>query len=320
VTFVRAVLGDIEPADLGVTYAHEHLVIDRGRAVELEPDFLLTDLDRLTTELASARAAGLASAVDAWPAGAGRNPELLAELSRQSGVHVVAATGLHHERFYPAGHWIERLSVEELADLFAADVNEGIDANDGGGPGVRRTPWRAGVVKVAGSEGRPSARDARAFEAAALAQRRTGVPILTHCENGTGALEQLRLLSDAGADLGHVVLSHVDKVVDPGYHREIAAAGAFAEYDQAFRWGDAPNGTLDLLAAVVGDGFGDRIVLGMDAARQRYWRSYGGRPGLAFLLTDFSEAMDARGLDATIRHALFVDNPARVFSFRAVEG
>ena len=30
VTFVRTVLGDIDPAELGVTYAHEHLVIDGG--------------------------------------------------------------------------------------------------------------------------------------------------------------------------------------------------------------------------------------------------------------------------------------------------
>ena len=30
-TFVRTVLGDIDPGDLGVTYAHEHLVIDGGR-------------------------------------------------------------------------------------------------------------------------------------------------------------------------------------------------------------------------------------------------------------------------------------------------
>ncbi|HEY3523654.1 MAG TPA: hypothetical protein VGK63_08115, partial [Candidatus Limnocylindrales bacterium] len=195
-----------------------------------------------------------------------------------------------------------------------------IAANDAARPAVRRTRVRAGVVKVAGSEGGPSARDARAFEAAALAHRRTGVPILTHCENGTGALEQVRLLADAGVDPGHVVLSHVDKVADAAYHREIAASGAVLEYDQAFRWGDRPNGTLDLLTTLAADGLTDRIVLGMDAARQGYLRSYGGRPGLAFLLTEFSEEMEARGLDATIRQALFVENPARAFAFRTMEG
>ena len=37
-TFVRTVLGDIDPAELGVTYCHEHLVIDGGRPVLIEPD------------------------------------------------------------------------------------------------------------------------------------------------------------------------------------------------------------------------------------------------------------------------------------------
>src|SRR5438477_4888049 len=51
VTFVRTVLGDIEPSELGVTYSHEHLGIDGGRAVLLEPDFDLSDVDRMATEV-----------------------------------------------------------------------------------------------------------------------------------------------------------------------------------------------------------------------------------------------------------------------------
>jgi len=154
-----------------------------------------------------------------------------------------------------------------------------------------------------------------AFRAAAEAHRRTGVPILTHCEAGTGALEQLRLVVDCGVPADHVVLSHVDKVVDPGYHREILSAGGVVEYDQAFRWGERENGTLRLLRAMVDAGFGDRIVLGMDAARSRYYRAFGGSPGLGFLLREFAPRMDAVGLDAGVRRRLFVDNPAHAFSF-----
>jgi phosphotriesterase-related protein len=314
-TFVRTVLGDVAPTTLGVTYAHEHLVIDGGRAVLLDPELLLADVDRLAEELDDARAAGLRSVVDGMPADAGRNVAKLAELSRRTGVHVVAPTGLHHERYYGPAHWSHRISEEELADLFVADVEDGIDANDYSGPIVRRTAHRAGVVKVAGSEGGPSDRDARVFRAAAEAHRRTGVPILTHCEAGTGALEQLRLVVDCGVPADHVVLSHVDKVVDPGYHREILSAGGVVEYDQAFRWGERENGTLRLLRAMVDAGFGDRIVLGMDAARSRYYRAFGGSPGLGFLLREFAPRMDAVGLDAGVRRRLFVDNPAHAFSF-----
>lgn len=314
-TFVRTVLGDVDPSSLGVTYAHEHLVIDGGRPVELEPDFLLADVDRMATELADAYALGLRTVVDAMPADAGRNVGKLAELSRRTGVGVIASTGLHHERYYGPAHWSHRITVDELADLFVADVVVGIDANDYCGPVVRRTRHRAGVVKVAGGDGGPSARDARVFAAAAEAHRRTGVPILTHCEGGTGALEQIRLLVDAGVEPGKIVVSHVDKIVDPAYHRAVLASGAVAEYDQAFRWGDRANGTLALLEAMAADGLRDRIVLGMDAARQGYYRAYGGRPGLRFLVAAFSRTMAERGLDEAAQRSLFVTAPAAAFAF-----
>jgi len=309
----------VAPADLGVTYAHEHLVIDGGRPVQLEPDFDLADIDAIAAEVSEAMALGLSAAVDAMPCDAGRNPAKLADLARRTGLRLIAPTGLHHERYYGPTHWSLRIEVDELADLFVADVVEGIDANDYSGPVVRRTDVRAGVIKVAGSLGGPSDRDRRVFEAAAIAHRRTGAPILTHCEAGTGALEQARLLLDLGVDATHVALSHVDKVVDPGYHRAILQTGASVVYDQSFRWGDRPNGTLDLLMWASTEGLTDRILLGMDAARKTYYRVHGGGPGLGWLLDGFAMQMAERGLDATIRHRLFVENPARVFAFAASE-
>lgn len=314
-TFVRTVLADIDPADLGVTYSHEHLVIAGGRMVEQQPDFRLDDVDRAVAELAPAQTLGLRSVVDAMPADAGRDVMLLAEVSRRSGVHVVAPTGVHHERHYPERHWSGRLTAAQVTDLFVADITQGIDAFDYGSPVVERTGHRAGVIKVAGSTDGPSARDTRLFEAAASAQRATGCPILTHCENGTGALEQAALLARHGADLGHVALSHVDKVVDRGHQRELFATGVLVEYDQGFRWKDAPNGTLQLLAWAAEDGHLGQVLLGLDAARQGYWAQYGGTPGMAWLLGGFADAMRERGLGDAEQRQLFVANPARWLTF-----
>jgi phosphotriesterase-related protein len=38
-TCVRTVLGDIARADLGVCYAHEHVITDPGFATQENPDF-----------------------------------------------------------------------------------------------------------------------------------------------------------------------------------------------------------------------------------------------------------------------------------------
>ena len=317
-TFVRTVLGDVDPVELGITYAHEHLVIDGGRPVQIQPEFDLGDIDAMAIEVGQAAELGLRSVVDAMPCDAGRNVEKLAELSRRTGIGIVAPTGLHHDRYYGPAHWSHRVSVAELADLFALDVTDGIDALDYSGPLVRRTAHRAGVLKVAGSDGGLSPRDERVFEAAAEAHARTGVPILTHCEHGTGALAQVRFLADRGVAPEHIALSHVDKIVDRGLHRELLSTGAVAEYDGSFRWPDSePNGTAQLIAWMVEDGLDGGIVLGMDAARRRYYRVHGGSPGLTWLLDGFTAVLQEFGVDATIRHRLFVTNPARVFAFAA---
>jgi phosphotriesterase-related protein len=305
VSFIRTVLGDIEPEDLGPTYAHEHLVIDGGRVVELNPDFLLADVDKAVAELQPARELGLAAIVDATPCAFGRNPLKLAETSRRSGIHVVAATGLHLAQWYDLDGWTEHETVDQLAARFEADIADGIEP----------TEHRAGVIKIAGSA-QLTDRERRVFEAAARAHVQTGCPVLTHCTDGLGATEQIALLKELGVPPGHVTLSHTDKVVDRGYHREILATGASVEYDQGFRWkAGADNGTLTLLAWMIEDGFGDEVMLGMDAARQGYWTTYGGSPGWTFLLGEFAEAMQRRGIGPDAQRAIFVTNPARAFAF-----
>lgn len=313
-TVVRTVLGDIDASTLGVTYAHEHLVIDGGRPVAMNPDFDLGNVEAMVAEVGEAVALGLRSVVDAMPCDCGRNVEKLADLSRRAGIQIVAPTGLHHARYYPADHWSTRMSTGELADRFALDITDGIDANDYAGRTIQRTDHRAGVIKIAGSDNGPSARDLRIFESAALAHRWTGAPILTHCEGGTGALNQVQVLEGLGVSPDRIVLSHVDKVVDRAYHRELLGTGAFAEYDGSFRWGDRDNGTLQLLAWAMEDGLVGGILLGMDAARQGYYHAYGGQPGLAWLLDGFTRAMGARGIGPDVRARLFVENPARAFA------
>ncbi len=312
--FVRTVLGDIPAARLGVCYAHEHLIIDPGFTTHVTPGFELSDVDRAVCELRRFRAAGGRALVDSMPCDSGRNVVKLAALARGADVHIVAPTGLHLAKYYDPGHWSRHSTEEELAGLFVADIVEGIDARDYGGPIVVRTPHRAGVIKIA-SDRSFTGREERIFAAAAEAHRRTGAPILTHTEQGELGLEQVERLRSLGVELGHVVLSHLDHRPDPAYHREILASGARVEYDRAFRWPAGPhNPTLELVQTLLPD-FPDQIMLGMDAARRAYWSSYGGAPGLGYLLTDFSARLRAAGVSDDALRRIFVSTPAATFAF-----
>jgi phosphotriesterase-related protein len=56
-------------------------------------------------------------------------------------------------------------------------------------------------------------------------------------------------------------------------------------------------------------------MLGMDAARSSYWKSYGGAPGLTFLLTTYREALVGAGVDESLLHKIFIENPSHAYAF-----
>jgi len=312
--FLRTVLGEVPAADAGWCYAHEHLIIDDSYVTEKHPDYKLDSVELGAEELRAFRAAGGRTLVDSMPCDCGRNVLKMAALAEAASVHIVIPTGVHLAKYYPPSHWSHSYTGSECMRLFIADIEEGIDAGDYGGPLVKRTPHRAGVIKVASGGEALDEREKKLFRAAAAAQRETGCPILTHTEQGAAGLEQTEILADAGADLRHVVLSHTDRNPDPDYHRALLRTGVCLEYDSAFRWKGGGNPTRDLLVQLMPE-FPGQLMLGMDAARRSYWRAYGGQPGLTFLLDTFLPGLRAHGCKEDHLQALFTSNPAAAYSF-----
>lgn len=314
--FVRTVLGDVPADDLGVAYMHEHLIIDSPLVAETMSHIHLPNTEDAVHEMALCRHAGVGAVVDAMPAGSGRVVERLAEVSRRTGIHVVASTGLHTARYYETVAWERTEDTDDLAERFVADVTEGIDRHDYLGPTVERTCHRAGVIKVAtGIEPDPG-RDRRVFEAGAVAARRTGAPILTHCEQGRGGLHQLEILSELDVPLGRVVMSHTDKVTDRAYHRDLLDAGVNLEYDQVLRQvSTAAFGTAALIQAMIDEGYRDQLMLGTDGARRTLWSTFGGEPGLAWLASGFRRVLRSVGVTDDDQRALFIENPGRFLTF-----
>lgn len=317
-SFVRTVLGDIAPGRLGACGAHEHVFIRASFPTFVSAEFLLDDVDRISAELREFRAAGGGALVDTMPCDAGRDVLALAEISRRSGVHIVAPTGLHLPAYYPPGHWGDTLSPEELARLFIQDIETGIDTLDYSGPVVRRSPHKAGVIKVASGKEGMGERERTVFRAACIASRETGAPIITHTEQGLAAPEQAAFFRAEGADLAHVVISHTDRITDADYHRRILGTGACVEYDSAIRWAArAENPTADLLALLLPE-YPGQIMSGMDAAKRTYWASYGGSPGITYLVRGLVQALAERGVSERHIHAMLVETPARAYAFASL--
>lgn len=311
-SFVRTVLGDVNVAALGITYAHEHLVLDSPMIAAVFPHILLDEPEIAIREVRRCRDAGVHTMVDAMPS-AGRDVTRLAEISRSTGMNIIAATGLHHERYYGPRHWSSRVSAGELAQLFIDDIQQGIDEFDYTGPIVRRTTHRAGIIKVATGGGELSTRDSLLFDAAARAHHRTGAPILTHCEHGHGALEQVAALTSRGVEPSSILLSHIDKVPDLEYHITIGQTGAWLLFDQALR---QPEATASLIIELSLAGHRGQITLGTDGARRDLWTEYGGDPGLAWLANGMPSHLRRGGLSDVDVDELLIANPARALSFK----
>ncbi len=313
--FFRSVLGDIPAEEMGYTYSHEHIIIDDSYPTQSNPEFLLNDVEKASEELKRFYAAGGRTMVDTMPADSGRNVLKMAQVSRQTLVNIIIPTGIHLEVYYPMSHWRYRYSEDNLTELFAADIETGIDKNDYSGPIVERTNHRAGVIKLATGDDKITSHQEKIFRAGVNAHLKTGAPILTHTNLGQLALEQATLFEKLGANLKNVVLSHVDRINDLGYHKAVLDTGIKVEYDSAFRWEikGGLNHTFSLLENLL-PLYPDQITLGMDMAKSSYWKSYGGRPGLNYLIETVPGFLKSKGL-SEFYQKLFLDNPKELFAF-----
>jgi len=305
-TFIRTVLGDIDPAALGVCYSHEHVIgKPPGTAPGTDLDF--TDETAAARELGWYRQAGGSALIEMSTADYGRDAAAMVRVSRATGIHLVAATGYNKDKF--SLPLTRDASVEELTERFVADIVTGMDG----------TTARAGLVKASANLNEISPAEEKLYRAAARTHRQTGAPIATHSEAGTMMLEQVALFRDEGVDLSHVVIGHVDRLLDLGLHRQLAASGVNLSYDQFAKEKYYPDSErLRVIRQLVDDGFGGQILLAGDMAKHSYWPSYGagGGPGLTYILWRILPWMREEGMPEAAIGAMLVDNPARIFRFR----
>lgn len=319
---IQTVLGLLEPARLGFCHSHEHLFLAKGHPASVNPDLCIDDYALTVRELRDYLEAGGRALVDAQPLGCGRMEKELAAASAETGIHVLASTGFHKLGFYPQNHWIRKLTEEELAELFAGEILQGMLAgtdtlhplNDR----PERLAFRAGLIKTAIDDERMADPDKRWFAAAAAAAQVTGASLMCHTEGTAQALWLCDFYERCGISPDRIIVCHLDRVLSGiEIHRELAGRGVYLEYDTIGRYKyHDDEAEARWIAAMLEAGLEDRLLLGLDTTRARL-KSYGGEIGLTHLSRSFLPLLAELGADRGQMDKLMVENPARAFGLRA---
>lgn len=315
---VRTVLGDVDSADLGIVDAHEHLIRTGGLEIlKNGEDWRLNDVQKAINETKLFAQAGGKTIVDMNPASAGRDIQKLLEIAKAvPEVHIMTCTGFHEGRIYDnVTHWTATYPVNMIADLLIADIEESIDIYDYSGPVVERSTAQASCIKIGTAYGLITPVEEKLIEAAAIAQKETGVCINTHTSGGTMALEQAERLIKHGVKPERIVLGHVQRNPDPWYHKKIASMGVNFMYDGPYRIKYLPDSSRAMLIKeLTKAGYQKQICLGTDSGRRTYHKSWGSGTGIDYDVTVFMPRLRDEGVSEEAIEDIYINNPARFFS------
>ncbi len=309
-TMIQTVTGRVPADELGFTLPHEHTAITlwgiRNRWDYWE---LTADEPIVATELEAFRALGGSCLVDLTLPGVGRDPVWLRRLAERTGLWIVMGAGWYREAYYPPEALIDRRSIESLADELVREFHEG----------VGQTGIRPGILGEIGTD-KPwvSAQEERVFRAVARASRATGMAVTTHAVMSDVGLAQLRILEDAGADPGRVVIGHADSWPSLEHYLRIIERGASIEFDflgMSFtvmeQYGEAR--VIRLLLELLERDHADRVLLSQDVCHNSQLKPYGGN-GYVYLQETFLPRLRGAGVPEETIRRLTVDNPRRILA------
>jgi phosphotriesterase-related protein len=318
---VNTVLGPVPVESLGVVAVHEALLsvvpgAEHGYDISMDRAAIF---EILAAKLTAFKEAGGGTVVDSTGMFHGRDVRLYEALSRSTGVHVVASTGMGPEENL-GGYFLTPQTnpptpwpAEKFADLFAREVTEGMVV-----PRVERR-GSAGLVATTGTRGGLTPTDESLFRGAARAALATGVPV--SIRYGVDALAELQLVLDEGLPADRVAVGDLDRTdaVAKGWPAAVAEAGAYVAVDHVGRNDDdefvRDAERASLVAELVAAGHGSRVLLSTNAVGVAKGHSAYDLP-YAHVLTAFAPLLASRGVaDADVQQIL-VANPRDLLAVR----
>ena len=341
---VQTVLGLIDGGELGVTLAHDHVLID-GTFMYIEPEAIseknlahqkitlqnrgwvgynwtsnwdnveLKDEEIAVTELRRFIAAGGKSIIDPTNIGLGRDANALARIARLTGMNVVMGSG----------HYIGSTHPEDMGERSQESITEEIIRDIEVGVGENNIP--AGLIGEIGSTYPWWDNEKKSLRAAADAQMETGAALMVHPgRDPQSPVEILEVVDKAGGDLSRTIICHIDRTcLDRKWLKDLAETGCYLEYDLFGNESShyPPNPTVDMPSDAqrmdvilwhFENGYEKQILLSHDIATKHRLQAYGGL-GYDHLITNVVPRLRKRGLSESQISTLIVDNPREIYSF-----
>ena len=308
---VNTVLGPIDTADMGFTLSHEHVSIGSGGFPYVFPEFIdrQATLERAVRDLTQARREGVRTIVDMAPHDQGRDVRLQEEVSRLSGVNIIACSGtwLDVPRFF----W--DADPDKIADLYVGEIEEGI---------------KAGILKAASDAGGVKPQEEIVLRAVSRASNRTGAPIMTHtwAPERIG-LQQVRVFQDEGVDLERVCIGHSNDTTDLHILVALLETGVWLGMDRHPQWSSHVPSWEErtrTVKALIDAGWGHRVMLGHDwdstiglyPPTVRAEKEAGNPDNYLFITRRVLPMLKSLGASHADLTTLMVDNPRKFFEGR----
>jgi phosphotriesterase-related protein len=345
----QTVLGIIEVERLGITSCHEHILWDltcifrepdstRDRKLAHQPvelanlywiranphsnmdNLLQTDEQLAISELSHFKDAGGSTIVELTQNGMLRNPKGLARVARAAGLNIIMGSGYYIGRSHPQD--MDSRTEEDIAQEIVNDITVG----------VGNTSIRSGIIGEIGCSAPLTDNERKVLRACAIAQRQTGAPVNVHPSMSDElVMENIKILKDAGADLTHVAISHVDGFeYSPATRRKILEAGCYVSYDGFGQLvyhflvtdrvlnGHSDIQRIDDIIQMIEEGYINRILIAQDYCFKSCLAAYGGY-GYGHILKNLIPFMRAKGITEENIHTLLVENAKGFLEFRPAQ-
>lgn len=242
---VQTVRGDVDPAALGPTLLHEHILCDirppswrtgdlTGYDIPIEDRYeidyggihapgnlILDKVDEAIAELKAMRADGGGTVVDLSCGGLHPDPLGLRAASEGADVHIVMGCGWYVDEYQDPAN-AER-GIDDFAEEMVRHVKIGAWDSD----------VRAGIIGEIGCQSPWTAIERRVMAAAVLAMQETGASLSIHPgRSPDGPQEVAEFLIACGVDMSRVVMSHIDRTIfDDDRLFRLADTGLVLEFD-----------------------------------------------------------------------------------------